>query len=576
MTDILLDLQQKGVITKCYWEKGDFINTIFLREKRDSAMDNKRYRLILNLKCLNEYVISKHFKMETLDTCLQLMKPNCFMASLDLKDAYFSIPVHQNSTKYLKFQFQGQTFKFLALPQGFKDSPRIFTKIMKPVLAHLRLHGINASIYIDDIFIQADSFATCSEHVEYTINFIKNLGFSFSDKSAPIPNQVLRHLGFVLNSKSMTVSLAEDKKGKLQSLLTHMLRTTFCSIRDLAKLIGSLVATFPAVPYGPVFYRHMEISKTQSLKLHAFNFDRRMIITSPCKVELTWWLNEGIHSSKSLTLTNPNVFLTTDASTAGWGAHLSTSEFTQGFWSPQEQLLHINVLELRAVLMGLANLCHGLQHCHILIQIDNTTAVSYINNMGGTHSVKCNSVAKDIIMWAKQRNIWLTATHIVGKDNNWADRLSRKINDNLEWTITQEAFNQLCAQKEIGLPTVDLFASCLNHKLPKYVSIYPDASAMFINAFAFQWEGYVYLFPPFNLIGRVLNKVQQDKLSKALLICPHWVTQPWYPLLQSMLLQPVILLNPTIFSLVHPRKLEARHPLANQMQLMACLLSGTN
>ena len=166
--------------------------------------------------------------------------------------------------------------------------------------------------------------------------------------------------------------------------------------------------------------------------------------------------------------------------------------------------------------MGLANLCHGLQHCHILIQIDNTTAVSYINNMGGTHSIKCNSVAKDVIMWAKQRNIWLTATHIVGKDNNWADRLSRKINDNLEWTFTQEAFKQLCAQKEIGLPTVDLFASCLNHKLPKYVSIYPDASAMFINAFTFQWEGYVYLFPPFNLIGRVLNKVQQDKLSKAL------------------------------------------------------------
>ena len=107
MTDILLDLQQKGVIRKCYWEKGDFINTIFLREKRDSVMDNKRYRLILNLKCLNEYVISKHFKMETLDTCLQLMKPNCFMASLDLKDAYFSIPVHNKSTEYLKFQFQG-------------------------------------------------------------------------------------------------------------------------------------------------------------------------------------------------------------------------------------------------------------------------------------------------------------------------------------------------------------------------------------------------------------------------------------------------------------------------------------
>ena len=576
MRDILLELEEKGVISKCYREKGDFVNTIFLREKRDSVITNKRYRLILNVKCLNEYVLSNHFKMETLYTCLQMMKPNCFMASLDLKDAYFSIPVHNTSTKYLKFQFQGQTYKFLALPQGFKDSPRVFTKIMKPVLAHLRLQGVNASIYIDDIFIQNNSFTTCSKQVDYTMKLIKSLGFTLSEKSSPIPNQTLRHLGFVLNSQSMTVSLAEDKKDKLQSLLTHMSHTTFCSIRDLAQLIGSLVATFPAVPYGPVFYRHMEMSKTQSLKLNAFNFDRRIIISSPCKAEINWWLNEGIHSSKSLTLENPSVFLTTDASTAGWGAHPSTSEFTQGFWSPEEQLLHINVLELKAVLMGLVTLCHQYQNSHILIHIDNTTAVSYINHMGGTHSINCNSVTKDIILWAKERNIWLTATHIVGKDNNWADRLSRKINDNLEWTITQTAFNLLCAQEEIGLPSVDLFASCLNHKLPNYVSIYPDASAMFINAFTFQWNGYVYLFPPFNLIGRVLNKVQQDRLTKALLICPHWVTQPWYPLLQSMLLRPPILLNTTIFSLVHPRKPEARHPLADQLQLMACLLSGTN
>ena len=392
MRDILLELEEKGVISKCYREKGDFVNTIFLREKRDSVITNKRYRLILNVKCLNEYVLSNHFKMETLDTCLQMMKPNCFMASLDLKDAYFSIPVHNTSTKYLKFQFQGQTYKFLALPQGFKDSPRVFTKIMKPVLAHLRLQGVNASIYIDDIFIQNNSFTTCSKQVDYTMKLIKSLGFTLSEKSSPIPNQTLRHLGFVLNSQSMTVSLAEDKKDKLQSLLTHMSHTTFCSIRDLAQLIGSLVATFPAVPYGPVFYRHMEMSKTQSLKLNAFNFDRRIIISSPCKAEINWWLNEGIHSSKSLTLENPSVFLTTDASTAGWGAHSSTSEFTQGFWSPEEQLLHINVLELKAVLMGLVTLCHQFQNSHILIHIDNTTAVSYINHMGGTHSINCKCV----------------------------------------------------------------------------------------------------------------------------------------------------------------------------------------
>ena len=108
------------------------------------------------------------------------------------------------------------------------------------------------------------SFTTCSKHVDYTMKLIKSLGFTLSEKSSPIPNQTLRHLGFVLNSQSMTVSLAEDKKDKLQSLLTHMSNTTFCSIRDLPQLIGSLVATFPAVPYGPVFYRHKIYGNVQN------------------------------------------------------------------------------------------------------------------------------------------------------------------------------------------------------------------------------------------------------------------------------------------------------------------------
>ena len=143
----------------------------------------------------------------------------------------------------------------------------------------------------------------------------------------------------------MRVSLAKEKK---TSITTHpYIKTTFCSIRNLSQLIGSLVAFFPAAPCGPAFYRHTEMSKTQSLKLNAFNFARHNnIMISLCKVEINWLLNESTHSSKSLTLTNRNIF---PASKAGWGAYLSISEYTQGFWSPQEQLLHINVLELKAV-----------------------------------------------------------------------------------------------------------------------------------------------------------------------------------------------------------------------------------
>ena len=49
--------------------------------------------------------------------------------------------------------------------------------------------------------------------------------------------------------------------------------------------------------------------------------------------------------------------------------------------------------------------------------LDNMTAVCYVNKMGGTHSLPCNIVAREIWFWAKERNLWLSANHITGSAN---------------------------------------------------------------------------------------------------------------------------------------------------------------
>ena len=68
--------------------------------------------------------------------------------------------------------------------------------------------------------------------------------------------------------------------------------------------------------------------------------------------------------------------------------------------------------------MGLKALCGDLSDCHIQLQLDNTTAVCYINNMGGTHSKLCNSIARELIIWSKERGIWVSATHVAGALNS--------------------------------------------------------------------------------------------------------------------------------------------------------------
>ena len=82
-----------------------------------------------------------HFKMETLSSVLSLITPGCYLASIDLKDAYYSILTHTDHSKYLKFFWKGQLYKSLVLPNGLCSGPRKFTKLMKPSIAILRIEG---------------------------------------------------------------------------------------------------------------------------------------------------------------------------------------------------------------------------------------------------------------------------------------------------------------------------------------------------------------------------------------------------------------------------------------------------
>ena len=77
--------------------------------------------------------------MQSLNSCICLMQDKCFMASLDLKNAFHTIPIYEAHQKYLQFCVEDQFYKYKVLPQGYKDSPRIFTIILKPVFKFFKV-----------------------------------------------------------------------------------------------------------------------------------------------------------------------------------------------------------------------------------------------------------------------------------------------------------------------------------------------------------------------------------------------------------------------------------------------------
>ena len=158
---------------------------------------------------------------------------------------------------------------------------------------------------------------------------------------------------------------------------------------------------------------------------------------------------------------------------------------------------------MHAALLGLQSFRNTLSGKHVLLQMDNSTAVAYVRNMGGTHSLECNSLAKTIIEWCKGNNIWISATHLPGIENTEADRESRIFNNNTEWTLSDKIFNKII--DPFGKPQVDLFASRTNHKLNSYFAWCADPGAIGIDAFCHQWNfSFMYAFPPFGVITRTI------------------------------------------------------------------------
>ena len=121
-------LLSKGVIIPTEREDDDFVSNIFTRKKRDDT-----YRMILNLKKFNDFLLVPHCKLESIEDALNLITECCYFASVDLKDAYYSIPIHEDFQKYLKMYWENYYFKYTVLPNGFAPAVREFTKVLKDI-----------------------------------------------------------------------------------------------------------------------------------------------------------------------------------------------------------------------------------------------------------------------------------------------------------------------------------------------------------------------------------------------------------------------------------------------------------
>lgn len=550
------------IIEPCVWKAHCFYSNVFPVLKVGVTA-----RVILDLSEFNLYVDHTHFKMESLRDVLEATFCDCFFATVDLKNAYYSVPVRSEDRDFLRFLWKGESYRFTCLPQGYKDAPRLFTKLLKPVFSLFRSFGMITSCYLDDFIFMASSPEELNCQVAYAVTVMDNLGLTINvDKSVVSPSQEVKFLGFMINSSEMVVSLTRKKQVHIKKLGRKLLQAPQVKVRLLASFIGCLVAAGPGVPYAPLRYKYLEIVRNDALTLSRGNYDHFLVLDSRARVCLDWWVSYEF-PPKSLVPPSVHFTLTTDACKTGWGATLGDVS-TRGHWDCNE-VRHSTSLELKAVSLGLQALGKSIYDAHIQIFSDCVTAVMCINKFGSM-KVHLLDLTEEIFAWAIPRGVHLSASHVKGCDNVQADRLSRHFNVNTEWALRHEVFLDLCSI--FPSPHRDLFASRINNKLDNYVSWHPDPGSLATNAFSIPWNNVInYAFPPFSLIGRVLQKIQLEGAS-VLAILPLWPTRMWFAKALHLLADvPRILPRGCLYLPQDPGR---AHPLAKSLTLAAWMLSG--
>lgn len=323
-----------GAIVECEPCEGQFLSSIFLIKK-----SNGKNRFILNLKSLNKFIYTPHFKLEDYRTAMRLLSKDAFMCSLDLKDAYFSISIDTEYRKYLRFLWLGKLYEFQVLLFGLNIAPYIFTKLMRPVVQYLRNQGLMSVIYLDDMLLFGDSYSACSRNYNLTKELLESLGFTINhDKSVDTPSQTANFLGFSLNSVEYTIGIPDDKRQKIKNELLHFSSIKRCRLRNFAHLIGLLVSICPAVPYGWMYTKRLERTKFLYLKDND-NYDQFINVPDSLHEDFNWWLRNIDVCNNPIRTGNYQLEIFSDASLTGWGVYCSDMR-ASGQWSKLELTQH--------------------------------------------------------------------------------------------------------------------------------------------------------------------------------------------------------------------------------------------
>ena len=294
-----------------------FYNRIFVVQKA-----NGKWRPVIDLSTLNRFVTLTPFRMETNVSVLNAIRRDDWMVLVDLKDAYFQVPIHPASRKFLRFQWGTKTYQFRVLAFGLSTAPQVFTRVMAPVSAILHQKGIRLLRYLDDWLVLATSESEAVKARDTVLDLCRTLGIVVNyEKSSLIPRQSAEYLGMRIDSPSLRAFPTAKRVDNLTSLVDMFLSSSSPPAITWLRLLGPLTSLCLLVPGGRRRMRSLQFTLHRSWSRERQPKDFPVEWNAEIVTDLHWWKDrQHLLQGKDLRPQFPEVLLHTDASDLGLGA----------------------------------------------------------------------------------------------------------------------------------------------------------------------------------------------------------------------------------------------------------------
>ena len=381
-TEILQDYQKSGAVRVVENpESAKHLIPWFIISKPEGK--SVKHRLISDCRELNQFCNPEKFTLENMAQIFPVLKRNWWAVKLDLKDAYFHLELNSHLKQFVRLQVGEKQWEFSGACFGLSTLPKLFMSIMKPLQKIWRSKGLMVFVYLDDIILLAPSETQARKGLLELLETLASAGFKISQKkSVLVPTQRIQHLGFIIDFQKGQLEVPSQKIKTIRKELGKLILAEKLSCRKIASILGQVRSSLVALPFLRLVTSQLQ-TFTNLHKVYGWDF----------QVEISPLLKQEIKDLKAYLnpdwgrkfLETPKRVLHSDSSTWAWGGVDSSSgKILQEFWRG-DHTLHINAKELKAAILTIKSFAKKGEH--VLLNIDNQVAMSYIKKWGGERNI---------------------------------------------------------------------------------------------------------------------------------------------------------------------------------------------